>query len=262
MKLGYVLLPIVVAIWPTGIKADERDTVLVNQLSAILKDRLAPTWQRVEAVKTLGKLGAKAEAAVPELTFQLGKLQGEYTVPIQEAIVVTLGQIGSPAKPAIPAMTKLAGRDVFFDQHIRKSTDQILNASEDADLPMLIRLLKNKEEAQRLRAAKALGKLGMQAKSAVTELTVSLTDVDVDVRRAALNALRQIQGNVKAADALNVLILDLQDTDPGHRIRAAKTLGSYGKEAAGALQSLQNLMTDPDRDVRRAVLEALTAIGG
>ena len=133
MKIRWLLLPIMIALVPTGARADDRDENLVRELTAVIKDRLAPTWHRVEAARTLGKMGAKAGAAVPDLTVQLVKLQGELTMPLQETLVVTLGQIGSPSKTAIPTMTKLAGRDVFFDQMVRKSIDQILAASEDAD---------------------------------------------------------------------------------------------------------------------------------
>ena len=207
-------------------------------------------------------MGAKAGAAVPDLTVQLVKLQGELTMPLQETLVVTLGQIGSPSKTAIPTMTKLAGRDVFFDQMVRKSIDQILAASEDADLPMLIRLLKNRDEAHRLRAAKALGRLGAEAKSAVPELLISLNDSDADVRRATLKALGLIVGSTRVSDAITVLILDLQDADVGFRFRAAKALATYGKDAAAALPALQSALNDPDKDVRRAITDAITIIGG
>lgn len=262
MKLRHLLLPIMIALLSNSAKADDRDETLVRELTAVVKDRLAPTWHRVEAAKTLGKLGSKAGGSVQELSVQLVKLNGELTYPLQEAMVVALGQIGSPSKPAIPTLTRLAGRDDHFDRLVRRSIDQILAASEDADLPMLIRLLKNKDEAQRLRAAKALGRLGSEAKVAVSELVISLNDPDADVRRAALKALGLIVGSARISDAINVLILDLQDSDVGFRFKAAKALATYGKDAASALPALQAAANDPDKDVRRAIADAIQAIGG
>ncbi|WP_157369511.1 HEAT repeat domain-containing protein [Zavarzinella formosa] len=262
MNVRWLLLPIMIALLPTGVHADDRDDNLVRELTAVLKDRLAPTWQRVEAVRTLAKMGASAGLAVPDFTLQLQKLKGEDTYPLQEALVVALGQIGSPSKTAIPTLTRLAGRDVFFDTLLRRSVDQIMAASEDADLPMLIRLLKNRDEAQRLRAAKALGRLGPDAKSAVAELVISLNDPDDDVRRAVLKALGLIVGSTRPSDAISVLILDLQDSDVGFRFRAAKALAAYGREAAPALDALQRAVNDRDKDVRRAITDAINIISG
>lgn len=255
-----LLMPILVMILPAGLAADEKDDELARDLATIVHDRLAPTWRRVEAVNTLAKLGPRAAAAVPELTAQLGKLRGEETFPLQEAIARTLGELGTIARPAIPALTLQVGRDPDLDLAVRRAVDQIIAAGDTADLNMLIRLLKNKEVAQRLRAAKGLGKLGPAAKSAVVELTVALSDTDADVRRTALAALRLIDATVKPADAVGVWTLDLQDADEAVRWRAAKALGKLGKDAASAAAALTSLATDPDPDVRKAAVEALGKI--
>lgn len=248
-------------VFPGLVGADEKDDQLARDLVNVVRDRIGPPWSRVEATNTLGKMGMRAQVAVPELQATLLKLSGPETLPLQEAIVRTLGQIGAPAKPTIPTLTLAIGRDPDLDRLIRSSINTILVAADESDLSALVRLLKNKDEAQRLRAAKSLARFGPFGKAAVPELTLALQDSDPDVRRAAFNALRQIEGGLRPADAVSVLALDLQDKDEGIRLRAAKLLGRYGKDAAPASAALETIASsDPDPDVRKAAIEALARI--
>ncbi|HVK14820.1 MAG TPA: HEAT repeat domain-containing protein [Gemmataceae bacterium] len=256
-----LLLPIVVALIPFGARADERDDVLTRDLTLILRDRLAPTFSRVEAVTTLAKLGPRAAGAVPELMVQLDKLNDPETTPLREAIVKTLGSIGSPARVAIPTMTRHVGRDFDLDLAIRRSTNQILVSGDD-DVLTLVQLLRSREDGQRLRAATSLGKLGPAARAAVPELAAVLADPAGDVRRTALAAIKSIQGTVATADAAGVFVLDLQSPEEDVRYQAAKNLGRLGRDARQAIHPLLPLLADPSPDVRRAAAEALGRIGG
>jgi HEAT repeat protein len=256
-----LLLPIVVALIPFGARADERDDVLTRDLTLILRDRLAPTFSRVEAVTTLAKLGPRAAGAVPELMVQLDKLNDPETTPLREAIVKTLGSIGSPARVAIPTMTRHVGRDFDLDLAIRRSTNQILVSGDD-DVLTLVQLLRSREDGQRLPAATSLGKLGPAARAAVPELAAVLADPAGDVRRTALAAIKSIQGTVATADAAGVFVLDLQSPEEDVRYQAAKNLGRLGRDARQAIHPLQPLLADPSPDVRRAAAEALGRIGG
>ena len=210
--------------------ADEKDEVLVRELAAVVRERLTPTWQRVEATKTLGKLGPRAALAVPELNAQLLKLRGEDTVPLQEAIVKALGQIGSAAKPAIPTLTRMAGREIDLDLALRRSIDEILSADERPDLNALLRLLASKDETQRLRAAKAFGRFASLPNPIITELRTLLTDPDCDVRRTTLATLMGLQVPLRTNELVNAYVLDLAEPDAANRWRAAKALGKLGKD--------------------------------
>lgn len=53
----------------------------------------------------------------------------------------------------------------------------------------------------------------------------------------------------------------LQDSDPGMRYTAAKTLGSYGTEATSAVPQLVQALKDPDTSVRIGAAYALAEIG-
>lgn len=255
------LLPIVVAFLPLAARADERDDILTRDLTAVVHDRLAPTFVRVEAVNTLAKLGPRSGPAVPELMIQLDKLVGPETAPLREAILKALGSIGAPARPALPLMARQIGRDLDIDLAVRRSTNQILTAGDD-DVPTLIALLRSREDGQRLRAAKSLAKLGPPARAAIPGLTEVLADLDGDVRRTALAALKAIQGTVAPADAVGVFVLDLQTADEDVRYQAVKNLGRLGRDGRSAVQPLQPLLADPSPDVRRAAAEALARIGG
>ena len=59
----------------------------------------------------------------------------------------------------------------------------LVGAAEGVD--ELVKQLKNKDEIVRFKAAKALGKLGAEAKGAIPALTEALKDMDEDVRAVA-----------------------------------------------------------------------------
>ncbi len=254
-----ILLPIIVAFLPAAGRAQDIEDPLARDLANLVRDRLAPIGARVEATNNLAKLGSRAAPAVPELTRQLSILTRPDTAPLQEAIAKALGTIGSAARSAIPTMTRAVGRDLDLDLAIKRSTNAILAAGDD-DVATLIQLLRSRDDAQRLRAAKALARLGPPARASVVELGNVLADPDADVRRTALAALRSIQGKVLPADAASVFVLDLQNVDEDVRYQAAKNLGRLGRDAAAALPALQPLLADPSPDVRRAAAEAIARL--
>lgn len=57
----------------------------------------------------------------------------------------------------------------------------------------LIKLLHDKDDFARLKAAKQLGEMGAEAKEALPDLNKLLTDPDIDVRSVASNAVDKIQ---------------------------------------------------------------------
>jgi HEAT repeat protein len=243
-------------------RADEADDLLTRELVLVVRDPLAPVPARVQAARTLGRLGPKAKSAVPELTRLIARSRYAELLPLQEAMIDALGQIGAAARPAVPALTREAGRNIDVDLAVARAVDQIMQAAEEADLPTLLRQLQHRDESLRLRAAKALGKLGPAAKSALPHLTAALGDEDADVRHAALAALRLVQPSVRPGDAeANALARDLQDPDPANRLRAVKSLAGLGNAAGPAAAALESLLDDKDPDVRRAASEALGRLG-
>ncbi|HEX4607830.1 MAG TPA: HEAT repeat domain-containing protein [Urbifossiella sp.] len=244
-------------------RADEPDDLLAKQLAAVVRDPRLPLPQRVEAAKTIGKLGPRAGAAVPDLTTQLLRLRGNELEPLQEAVIDALGRIGSPARESLPAVARAAGRSPDLDQAIKRATGTILASTDSQDVGALVKQLQSGDPSFRLRAVKALGAIGPAARFALPDLANALRDSDGDVRRAAVAALQLIAPEARPSEAVvRAIALDLRDPDPSVRLLAVRSLGRFGRAAAVVAGDLEPLLTDPDTDVRRAATEILPRISG
>jgi HEAT repeat protein len=246
-----------------AVRADEVTDRLAKELVGVVRDPRQDVPQRVEAARTLAKLGPRAAGVVPDLIAQLKRLKGDELEPLQEAVVETLGAIGAAAKPALPTLATISGRTTDLDLAIKATTKQILDADDTRDLKALIEQTSSRDVGLRLRAVKTLGGLKGDAAPAVPALTVALGDADSDVRRAAIAALQLVQPAAKGSKELVAAIaVDLKDPDPDVRLVAVRALARLGPAAAPALSALEPLVNDPDKDVRRAVADAVARIAG
>src|SRR5579883_219844 len=237
--------------------ADESDEALARRLSGVVRDFRQPLAARVEAARTIGKLGARAAVAVPDLVVVLDRLRGSEQAPLQEAIIEYLGQIGAAARTALPSLAKATARTADIDLAIRQSTELILLGSDSENIDLLTQQLVSRDPSTRLRAAKALGDLGPAAKNAIPALMTILGDPDGDVRRATIAAIRIIQPTEKPPEeVIRAIARDMRDPDPNVRLVAVRTLGRIGLPAAVIAPELSFLRGDPDPDVRRAAAEA------
>ena len=96
--------------------------------------------------------------------------------------------------------------------------------STDDPLPDLIRALRSRVPADRLRAAKDLGRLGWLAREALPALVAALADEDAKVREAAAHAVGQM-----GPDALPDLAGMLTHDDKYVRRNAVWALGKLGQ---------------------------------
>jgi HEAT repeat protein len=244
-------------------RADEATDRLAKELVGVVRDPRQGVPQRVEAARTLAKLGPQAAAVVPDLIAQMQRLKGDELEPLQEAVIETLGAIGSAAKPALPALATTTGRTTDIDQAIKQTTKQILAAEDTRDVKALVEQTTSRDAGLRLRAVKTLGGLKADAVGAVPALTLALADADGDVRRAAVAAIRLIQPQAKPSKELvQAIAADLKDPDDNVRLNAVRTLGKLGSAAAAAMPALEPLLSDPDKDVRRAAAEAMLKLAG
>jgi HEAT repeat protein len=253
--------------------AARADDKLVEELVAILKDTTKPTAVRASAVSSLGQLGPEARDAVPALIVILNDASERSRA--REAnyfatVAKTLGQIGPDARSAVPALVKAKGLTTNLDggtvdSAIDNAIRDILNPTDPKpkSVAALTRQLRDKDESVRLMAAKALGKHGESARSAVPALTEATRDSDADVRRVAAESLGRVrQALGQGEDDVTRLAQELKDKDEAVRLRAAKALGRMGPSAAAAASALSEATKDPDEDVRRVAKAALDKVQG
>lgn len=159
----------------------------------------------------------------------------------------------------------------------------------DDPLPDLIRGLKSPIADQRVRCARAVGRLGVSARESVPLLMAATRDQDPAVREAAAQAvglmgitfLPQIvqllhhedkyvrrhavwaigkQGAV-ARSAVPALCEALRDVDPRTASGAAQSLGSMGEDAADAVPALIDAMRGTNIVLCRLAAKALSQVG-
>lgn len=127
----------------------------------------------------------------------------------------------------------ICARIVFFGLLSVLAASQAAMSQAKADIPELIKQLKDKDEFVRLKAAKSLGKLGADAKDALVPLQeVAAKDADADVRAVAKQAVETI--NTAVGGAMRTAVLDkidksitaAKDRDPDVRKKAVQTLAT------------------------------------
>ena len=104
-------------------------------------------------------------------------------------------------------------------------------------------------------AAYLLGQMGTNAAPAVPDLIETLDDSDAHVRIRAGRALMKI-----GTPAVTNLTVALGHSEPLVRLGAAKTLGGIGPEAKYAEGALAKMTNDASADVRQAAARALNEI--
>lgn len=126
----------------------------------------------------------------------------------------------------------------------------------DDPMPDLIRALRGRAPADRLRAAKDLGRLGWLARDALAALERVLLDDDPKVREAAAQAIGQM-----GPDALPVLVGMLGHADKYVRRHAVWALGRLGPLARGAVADLCAGLKDADPRTASGAAQAIGNLG-
>jgi HEAT repeat protein len=126
----------------------------------------------------------------------------------------------------------------------------------DDPLPALVTALRSRDPAQRLQAAKDVGRLGWLAREALPILVIALQDGDAKVREAAAHAIGQM-----GPDALPELTVMLNHRDKYVRRHAAWAMGRLGPLARPALNSLCVALKDSDPRTASGIAQALGNMG-
>ncbi|MDD1686639.1 HEAT repeat domain-containing protein [Methanoregula sp.] len=169
------------------------------------------------------------------------------------------------------------------DENIRTLAVDALGRIGPRAIDALAGAIRDPSMEVRLAAADALGRI--PDKRATTPLIEALQDSDEEVRAAAARSL----GRIGDPDGFIPLISALTDPDASVRTSAEKALGSFGQMAAGpvqkllshtnplvrgsaaailvtiagtaAIQDIEQLVSDPDTEVRERAVVALGSLG-
>ena len=120
-------------------------------------------------------------------------------------------------------------------------------------VPALTELVEESDPGTQFLAARALGRIGDEAESAVPSLLVALRADDMYLRMAATGALISI-----GHPSVPGLIKALFDNKRAVRRASAKALGKIGHPRA--ISALSVVAKDPDAGVRRFANEALARL--
>ncbi len=234
-------------------------------LAAILQDRQrAGAAVRCFAAELLGKVGAGAEAAGSSL---IAALQ-DPDAHVRSVASAAVPKAGVPVDVAVPALLELL-RQERNPVHVRalseyreaaKPGQSIIDRGRKAVLPLLEEILANSQldSETRWNAARAIGKVGPQAASAVPALLVALQDPAATIREHAAEALGDI--GPPAAEAVQGLASVLDDPAPRVRRDAVRSLGQIGQPARTIVAQIQTLLKDKEDIVRNAARDTLQAI--
>jgi len=216
---------------------------------------------KVMAIQILGKIGAEAAPAIPELKgFLLDAKAGALTEPAADA----LAGIGTPS---LKALTAAAAHD---NANVRALAVRSLHKIGGPAVPVFVDLLGAKDVDVQRQVAALLGTMQVQDKSVVIGLGFATKDKDFQVRMNALQSLRQMGTSAKLAEPYIVALLI--DIDPQMRLNAFHALNGLGVDprpglkkalASGDLKTritTASLITEPGLNFSADVIEVAVPV--
>ncbi len=266
------LLVMVLGLNAASLRADER----IEKLIAALNDPETPVV--MSAMRRLGNYGTAAKKALPALSAflrngnpevanqaarslaQIGVasmpelLKGlkDPVRPVRERSLAALGLIGPEARIALPLVLSNLRSPAPEMRVLAAYALGEMGVEAGFGVKELGAALRDKNARVRAQASEALGLLGS---AALPELTLALTNPDLDVRLDALRALGLLLADSR--QTVPVLVNALKDDNEKIRAAAAQSLGRIGQQAKDALPGLVNAVMDQKRAVQ---IEAFNAV--
>jgi HEAT repeat protein len=243
-------------------------TVVPHLLTALKRPENDKEVRRYIVV-ALGRYGTDAKGAVSALVEALQDTEIQDNNSLARTAARALDEIGPAAAAAVPALLQcIKSDDLLLRSLAIEALGGIGTAHPDV-LPMLRRLLQEKEPSwYPYAAARALGRIGSVAKDVVPDLLALLSKVDVkspdNSYSELLTALARIDPTAKGVVPAMTAILKNKEAKPELRQRVVNTLAKMGpaaKEAVPALIEELRAASKPASVYPDIVLRALRAIG-
>jgi HEAT repeat protein len=226
---------------------------------------------RIAAIQAIGAFGEAAASLVPDL---IDALEDDDPY-IRWFAARAIGAVGPRARAAVPALigllqssTRLTrfGDNTPADVRPQSpATLQVMAAKALGKIgpeartavPALLRAMDDRDLMLRLVAAEALGGIGPEDPGIIPALARAMTDkVDVNLAQQAARALW-----VLGEAGIPALVHALHDRDADVRVRAAGILTQSGMAANVALPELERAVAiDDDPDARQAIADAIREI--
>jgi HEAT repeat protein len=234
---------------------------------------------RLSAVGALGRFGALAAEALPEL---MAILRTEKNMRTRWFAACAIHRIGPAAEDAVPILIDMVkseavaersekdaeagfSNNLFFPETNTAKPLKVaglvalggIGPGAKAAIPHLVQTLDDSDPTARAEAAFALGRIGTEDDQAIAKLVKLMRqDINECVADRSGHALAMM-----GAKAVLAMTENCKLGDPDIRIRFVKALGEAGSNAAGAVPDLARAAADPDEEVRTAAVEALGLVG-
>jgi HEAT repeat protein len=239
------------AAWSLGRTSDPDDDVVKALAERAISD--TSRGVRATAASALGKLSRAARPAKAELFQALHDASEQ----VRHEAARALWRIDpDPASDTPRLIAALTSDDEYVRGFAAFRLSEIGPAARDA-VPALVSMIERGRDAGEL-AARALERIGSQAKQAAPTLINSLHSEDLHTRASAARAL----GRIGSRASVDALILALSDNNSLVRSEAARALGRIGFSAEPAVPVLARRLTDSDEQMRAMSARALGFIPG
>jgi HEAT repeat protein len=246
-----------------------RDALCVPVLVSALRDESEKV--RTEAALSLATFGP---AAAPALERLLECFERDSSPLVRSASIYTLGRIGPDAKVAIPAILAairgMPSHPENDDESAYKEREARLHPllkalagiapADQQTIDVLTEIVrdKNQHEWSRALAAKALGRIGVPAKSAFDVLLRASETRSETLRVFAMGALCDVApADRRAIDVLTEIVRDKDNRQTNWaRARSAKALGRIGAPAKSAFDALLQASQTEHKELCHAASDA------
>jgi HEAT repeat protein len=238
---------------------------IANVLAIKLQDN--DVTIRIAAAEALGDIGPSAYLATPQLV----KALQDKNTDVRRQAAYALGQIGSKAKGAVPALTKALTDDNLVVRQRAAAALGMIGPEAKSAVPALVRLMQSPQEgvpvedSGQLDAVIAIGDIGPAAKDAIPALMTSIKVGEQHMRLLALRSLAKVAPHDQAL--MTLLKTWLKGNSLPMRRAAVGALGELGPDAKQAVPDLIEAAGAKDipnakdaRSLRLAIISALRSI--